>query len=97
MQEVDALALDRRDELRPAVQLGFGRPPVKGGTPVLAKFPDVDNVCTLRPPRVRYLLGPAGTAQPYVKIVDVGIRHGDGERCNTVMPTRCHDKLCCSV
>ncbi len=82
MQEVNVLPVDRGRELREVVELRLILAPLVGGPPVLGQPFQVADGNAVGPANVRQLVGPAGTGQPVIQGVQVGLRDLDAERPN---------------
>ena len=84
VQEVDALAVDLGGELWVGVELRLGGAPVVAGPPVLRQLLQVAHRHAAGPPRAGQLAGPAGTGQPVVQVLDVGLGDLDTEGLDAV-------------
>ena len=80
MNEMHALSLHIGDELRLPVQALLGRAPVEPVRPIVDELAQPCRVDTLLPRERRRRGRPARCTNTSVKIVDVGIRHGDMKR-----------------
>src|SRR5438067_382757 len=85
MDEVDALAVDRRGGLWEAVELRLGPPPVVVVAPVAAQLLQVVALGAVVPIRPVDLGREAGVGQPRPQVVEHGLRHVDGEGMNVVV------------
>ena len=84
VQEVDALAVDLGGELWVGIELRLGGAPVIAGAPVLGQLVQVAHWHAAGPPHVGQPAGPAGTGQPVVQVLDVGLGDLDTEELDTV-------------
>jgi len=79
VQEVDALAVYLGGELRVGVELRLRGPPLELGAPIPGQFLQVVQRYAAGPPDAGQLAGPAGTGQPAVQVIDVGLGDFDAE------------------
>src|SRR5262245_13504143 len=100
MQEMHALAVDRRGELREGVEPRFPRPPVVVGAPILDKALDVARGHAVLPARRtlnmrrrrvgpdatvgRELVGEDRTGESGLQIIEVSLRDLDPERTDLI-------------
>jgi hypothetical protein len=85
VQEVDVLTVNGRDELWNLVQPRLGGRPVVASTPVLGQVPHVcERNAALPGRRIRQLIGPAGTRQPFGQVIEVPLRDLDSKGAHAV-------------
>src|SRR5712692_7420168 len=85
VDEVNALAVDRRGELREAVELCLGRPPVVAVAPVAAQLLQVAELGAVVPTRAVDLVREAGLSQARPQVVEHRLGHVDDEGLNVVV------------
>ena len=84
VQEVDALAIYFRRELRIGVELRLGCAPVVLSAPVIGEFPHGVQRYAALPPHAGQLARPPGAGQPVVQMVEVGLGDLDAKRVDAV-------------
>ena len=80
MNEVNLLAVDLGEEVRPTIEPILLRAPVEGRAPVLAQILQVREIGSVIPRGVRDLIGPARARQAITQVFDVGVGNLDAER-----------------
>ncbi len=87
MDEVDLLAVDVGEEVRPPVEPIFLGAPVERRLPVLAQALQIREVGAVVPTGSRDLIGPAGAGQAVAEIVEHRLRNLDAKRPDVVAHT----------
>ena len=82
VDEVDLLAVDLREVVRPAVEAVFLRAPVELRAPRVAQVLQVPEVGAVVPARAGNLVGPTRARQPLAQVVEIGLGNFDAERSN---------------
>ena len=80
VEEVDFLSVDRRDELRNGIDLGFLCAPIESRAPVLGRLPDEAEHGAVVGARARQFIGPARLAEAGGQFVERRLRHTQQER-----------------
>src|SRR5687767_13571120 len=79
MEEVDILPIDFSRELWIAVQFRFPRAPIIAGAPVIGQPMDIVLWDTVLPANAREFIGPAGTDQSLLQIIQRALRNISAE------------------
>ena len=80
VDEVDLLAVDLGERVRPPVEAILLRPPVELRAPVLAQLLQVRAVGAVAPTRIGDLVGPAGACESVAQVFEVRFGNVDAER-----------------